>query len=154
MRVTLLAIAIFMSGLAFAQSNTEDIDLVQALYGKEKKIIMEGFIKLEENQSDAFWKLYDEYEAERKNLGKQRIALIEKYVESYENLDDESTKNLMKESIALRNTMDKLRDNYYKKMSQSVGVKPAAQFHQLESFFMAEIRASILENIPFIGELE
>jgi hypothetical protein len=62
----------------FAQSNKEDIDLIQSIYGKEKKTIVADFIKLEGAQKDAFWKLYDEYETKRKALGQKRVALLEK----------------------------------------------------------------------------
>jgi hypothetical protein len=38
-------------------------------------------------------------------------------------------------------------------MEKAAGVKAAAQFYQLEAYLLSVIRASILENIPFIGEL-
>jgi hypothetical protein len=37
---------------------------------------------------------------------------------------------------------------------KTVGVKPAAQFYQLESYLLSVIRSYIMSNIPFIGELE
>jgi len=43
---------------------------------------------------------------------------------------------------------------YYKKIRKAVSVKQAAQFYQLEYYFLNIIRATIFENIPFIGELD
>jgi hypothetical protein len=139
--------------LAFAQSNKEDVDLIQSIYGKEKKVIVSEFIKVEGAQKDAFWKLYDEYETERKELGKKRVALLEKYAANYATLDDKTTSEIIKEIIALGAKTDKLVATYHKKMEKSAGVKAAAQFYQLEAYLLSVIRASILENIPFIGEL-
>jgi len=139
---------------AFAQSNKEDVDMIQSLYGKEKKTIVAEFIQLEGAQKDAFWKLYDEYETKRKELGKKRIALLEKYANSYATLDDAATKEIVTDMISLGAQTDKLIATYYKKMSKASGEKPAAQFYQLEAYLLSVIRASILEGIPFIGELK
>jgi len=139
---------------ALAQSNKEDVDLIQSLYGKEKKVIVSEFIKVEGVQKDAFWKLYDEYETERKELGKKRVALLEKYAASYATLDDAATSEIIKETIALGAKTDKLIATYHKKMEKAAGVKSAAQFYQLEAYLLSVIRASILQSIPFIGELD
>ena len=66
--MTLIVVCVSLS--TFAQSNKEDVDFVQSIYGKEKKTIMAEFITLEGAQKDAFWTLYDEYEMKRKELGK------------------------------------------------------------------------------------
>jgi len=138
---------------SFAQSNKEDIDMIQAMYGKEKKSIAADFIQLPDNKKDAFWKIYDDYEAERKALGKKRIGLIEKYANAYDTLTDKSTDGIIKETIAMQKSTDALIAKYYDKISKSVGVKPSAQFYQLEYYLLSMVRTEILTQIPFIGEL-
>lgn len=154
MKKLLVIAALFVSAAGFAQSNKEDVDFIQYIYGKEKKTIVAEFIKLEGAQKDAFWKLYDEYETQRKELGKQRIALLERYANSYMTIDDATTDQIIKDMISLGAKTDKLINTYYGKMKKASGVKAAAQFVQLESYLLSVIRASILENIPFIGELD
>lgn len=153
MKKLLLLAALFISATAFAQSNKEDVDFIQSIYGKEKKAIIAEFIKLEGAQKDGFWKLYDEYETKRKELGKKRIALLERYANAYMTLSDEETDKLMNEMSALGLANDKLQKTYYGKMKKVAGVKPAAQFLQIETYLLSVIRASIFESIPFIGEL-
>jgi hypothetical protein len=154
MKNLLLLAAICLSTVAFSQSNKEDVDFIQAIYGKEKKIIVGDFIKLEGAQKDAFWSLYDEYETKRKELGKKRIALLEKYAGSYSSIDDAKASEITKETIKLSAETDKLIATYHKKMEKASGAKAAAQFYQIEAYFLSVIRASILESIPFIGELD
>lgn len=149
---TLLALC--FSTVVFAQSNKEDVDFIQSIYGKEKKTIIADFIKLEGAQKDAFWKLYDEYETKRKDLGKKRIALLEKYANTYSSIDDAAASEITKETIKLGAETDKLIATYHKKMEKAAGAKAAAQFYQIEAYFLSVIRASILESIPFIGELD
>lgn len=154
MKQLLLIVALFVSLTGFSQSNKEDVDLIQSIYGKEKKSIVAEFIQLEGAQKDAFWKLYDQYETERKELGRERIQVLEKYANSYATLDDATTDQLMKQMIDLGLKNDKLQKTYYEKIKKAVGSKPAAQFLQLESYLLSVIRASIFESIPFIGELK
>ncbi|MCU0332426.1 MAG: hypothetical protein MUE93_00170 [Ignavibacteriaceae bacterium] len=153
MKKLFILVAFFVSTFSYAQSNKEDIDFIQSIYGKEKKIIVADFIKVEGSQKDAFWTLYDEYETKRKDLGKKRIALLEKYSASYATLDDATTSQLVKETISLGAATDKLMAAYHKKIEKAAGAKAAAQWYQLEVYFVSVIRASIFESIPFVGEL-
>jgi hypothetical protein len=52
------------------------VDLMQVQYGMDKKAAVEEFVKPSDSQKDAFRKLYDEYETQRKDLDKQRIELL------------------------------------------------------------------------------
>lgn len=155
MKKTLFIAPLLMaSSLVFAQSNKEEVDLFQAVFGKEKKAVVAEFIKLEGAPKDAFWADYDKYETERKALGKKRIELLDKYATKYTSLDDVSTDEIIKELISLTSQNDKLIADYYQKIKKDAGVKPAAQFYQIEGYVLSKVRATIMENIPLIGELD
>jgi len=155
MKKTLLTTALLMfTCFGFAQSNKEEIDLVQAVFGKDKKAMVAEFIKLEGAQKDAFWLAYDEYETKRKDLGKKRIALLDKYATNYATLDDAGTDEIVNEMIKLQTETDKLIATYYTKIKKGSGVKAAAQFYQIEGYILSKIRTTIMENIPLIGELD
>lgn len=153
MKKLLTLFAVCISVLVTAQSNKEDIDFLQAIYGKEKKVIAADFIQLDDAKKDAFWKLYDEYEVKRKELGRKRIVLLEQYANEYLTLDDATTTKIIKDIASLGVQTDKLISTYHGKMQKAAGAKPAAQFFQLEVYFLSVIRVAIMENIPFIGEL-
>ncbi len=153
-KLSLFFISLFISGVALAQTNKEDVDIIQSVLGKEKKALVAEFLKLEAGpKADAFWKLYDEYETERKALGRERISLLEKYANTYGTTDDIQMDKQIKEIQVLQEKTDKLIIKYYDKIKKEAGVKTAAQFYQLEAYFLSVIRATILNSIPFIGEL-
>ena len=155
MKKTLLTtLMVALACFAFSQSNKEEVDLVQSVFGMEKKAMAAEFIKLEGAPKDAFWVAYDEYETKRKELGKKRIALLNKYVDGYATLDDASMDQITKEIISLQGDTDKLIVTYYNKIKKGSGVKAAAQFYQFENYILSKIRAEILENIPLIGEFD
>jgi len=155
MKKTLLTtLMVALAFFAFSQSNKEEVDLVQSVFGMEKKAMAAEFIKLEGAPKDAFWVAYDEYETKRKDLGKKRIGLLEKYVNGYSTLDDASMDQITKEIISLQGETDKLIVTYYNKIKKGSGVKAAAQFYQFENYILSKIRAEIMENIPLIGEFD
>ncbi len=151
MKKILIIAALLISTIGFTQSNKEDIDLIQSIYGKSKKEIVAGFIN---PTNDAFWVVYDEYETKRKELGQKRISLLENYAANYGSMDDAATDSLIKEMTGLGLKNDKLIDTYYGKMKKAAGVKAAAQFVQIEIYLLSSVRVKIMENIPFIGEID
>ena len=135
-----------------AQSYTEEIDLFQSIFGMEKKSVVSDFLNID--SSSTFWMLYDEYERKRKDLGKERFNLLVNYAANYDSMDDEKYDELVKNMVRLRKDTDKLIDQYYKKVKKTSGPKVAAQFFQIENYFLSEIRTSILESIPYIGQFD
>lgn len=156
MKKTVITFAIaFASFLMInAQTAKEEIELYQSIIGMEKKAAVAEVINLSGEASTAFWAVYDAYETERKLHGQKRIELLVKYAEEYLTLDDAKTEELMKEMMALGKEYDKLIQKYYKSIKKSSGVKTAAQFYQLETYFQSAIRFSIMDEIPFIGEFD
>jgi hypothetical protein len=143
-----------LSLVAFSQSNKEEIDLVQSVFGMEKKAMVAEFIKLEGAQKDAFWATYDEYEAKRKELGKKRFDLLNRYATNYATLDDAGSDAIIQEMISISSANEKLLSSYYKKLKKGAGIKAAAQFYQFEGYVLSKLRTEIMENIPLIGEFD
>ncbi len=137
-----------------AQSNKEEVDLFQSIFGMEKKAIVAEFVQTEGEPGKAFWALYDQYESERKQLGLNRLELLNDYANNYTQMSDEKMDELVSRMIKQKNSTDKLVNKYYKKIKAASGSRTAAQFFQIENYFVSAIRLAIYENIPFIGELE
>lgn len=153
-KLILAAIIAIFAFAANAQSNTEEIDLMQSVYGMQKKDLVAKHMKLEAGQADLFWQIYDEYEVARKEIGLKRVKNIELYAEKYDNLTDEDADVLIKASIEIQTDFIKLWQKTYKKMAKSINSVTAAQFIQAESFFENMVRQELSMEIPFIGEFE
>lgn len=153
-KLILAAIIAIFAFAANAQSNTEEIDLMQSVYGMQKKDLVAKHMKLEADQADLFWQIYDEYEVARKEIGLKRVKNIELYAEKYDNLTDDDADVLIKASIEIQTDFIKLWQKTYKKMAKSINSVTAAQFIQAESFFENMVRQELSMEIPFIGEFE
>ncbi len=149
-KYVIIIAATFLSSLAFTQSYTEEVDLFQAAFGMAKKDIVSAFVTPSASQSDAFWALYDEYETQRKVLGKERIALLEEYAEKYESLTAEQADDWTTKVMALQKKTDKLIQSYYKKVKGISDGIVATQFYQIEGYILTGIRMELLDEIPFV----
>ena len=142
--------AVISSGIASAQSNKEEVDYIQSVFGMEKKALVADFMSLEGTKADAFWKLYDEYEIQRKELGKTRIDLMEKYANNYNGMSAEVADKWMADVIKLGKSTDKLLETYYKKIKKVTDPVTALKFFHVESYILNSIRQTIASELPFV----
>jgi len=149
-KILLIIAVLFVASFAKAQSNKEEVDLMQAAFGMDKKAVVMEFVHPSETQKDAFWKLYDEYESERKALGKTRIELLDQYAEQYKTMTSEQADAWSKKVMDLQGKTDKLIITYYGKIKKISDGVVATQFYQIENYILAGIRAQVLEEIPFL----
>lgn len=146
----LIIVALFTVSITFAQSYTEEVDLMQAAFGMTKKDIVSAFVQPSATQSEAFWTLYDQYETQRKALGKERIALLEQYAKQYATMTSEQADAWTTKALALQKKTDKLISSYYKKVRAKSDGLVATQFYQVESYILTGIRIELLDGIPFV----
>ena len=153
-KLILVAFIAVFAMVSNAQSNAEEIALMQSVYGMQKKDLIAKHMKLEAGQADLFWQMYDEYEVARKELGLKRVKNIEMYAEKYENLTIEDANALIKASMEVQKSFISLWEKTYKNMSKSISPVTAAQFIQVEMFFENMVRQELSMDIPLIGEFD
>ena len=149
----LLACLIFPLTL-LAQQNADQTNYFKAIFGVEKLTLVKDFIKVDSENNKEFWDTYAEYETSRKELQAERIDLITDYAENYTDLSDEKIEELCKRSIKQAKNNSKNIEKYFKKLKRIAGPRPAAQFLQIENYFLSVSKTAFSENIPFIGELD
>lgn len=155
MKKLFLLLLVGVTSGVFAQStDKEDLEIIQGIYGKSKKELVQSYMTMPEFQAAGFWKIYDEFETERKALGKTKVDIINDYAMHYANLTDESADKIAK--AGLKNQMDyqKLFSKYYDKYKKVVGAVNAAKIIQFENYMQTTVQAEIQNAIPFVGEME
>lgn len=151
----LLAIALMLTAtIGYSQTATEEIDYYQSIFGMGKKEVVAELIEIKADKAESFWMLYDQYETSRKELGKKRIELLANYANGYGDLNEDELKKLMMESMSLSAQTEKLIKSYYKKVEKEVGAVSAAQFYQVETYLLSEIRVAIWGNIPMVEKIK
>lgn len=152
-KLTLLIAALFMSTISFAQDElSEEIRMIQEIFGDEKKAIIEDNVDLSGVDGNAFWKLYSEYEASRQEIGQAKLELLHKYTTKQGALTNQQASDLLAEAVPIRTAEDKLILNYTKRIEKATNALVSVQFYQIEHYISDGIRFSILNNIDFIQD--
>jgi Spy/CpxP family protein refolding chaperone len=134
-----------------AQSTVkEEIDIIQGAFGAEKKEIMAKNLDLTGVDATSFWKIYDEYEVERKAIGKDRLNLLNTYTTATGKFTNDQADEMLKKSMSLRSSEDKLIGKYTNKIKKATNATVASQFYMIESYIETGIRFAIYDNIDFI----
>ena len=139
--------------VSFAQAVEEEITLVQEAFGKDKRSLIETYMELSPEKAAAFWPVYDEFEIARKEIGKERIMIINDYIEKYNHIGDAEADALAMRSLKNDAAMNKLYSSYYSKVKKVTSAIDAAKFIQVEFYIANTIRNAIQQELPFVGDI-
>jgi hypothetical protein len=146
----LITAALFITSFAYSQSAKEEVEFIQSAIGMTKKDAVNEYVQFSDAQKDAFWQLYDEYETERKELGKQRIELLIQYGKEYRSMSNEQADAWITKVIDLQGKTDKLIVTYFKKIRKATDPIVATQFYQIENYILSIVRMKVLNEIPLV----
>lgn len=140
-------------GISVAQNIIDDeITLIQSAFGQDKKMIVDAYMDLPESIAPGFWTVYQEYEGERQALSRDRITLINDYLNSYDSIDEEKADEFANRSLKNDVALSKLHAKYYKKFKKVTSAKDAAKFLQIDIYIHNTIRNALQQELPFIDE--
>lgn len=138
-----------------AQLYNEDAAIAQALFSKTKKVLVSSYMNIDDSPSNAdFWRLYDEYEANRKAIFQERFYLLKEYSDKYMVLDDATAAKLAEGFMENSAKVDRLNKQYFKRFKKMVGGLQAATLFQIESYTQVALQNDANMQIPIIGELQ
>lgn len=154
-KLFLSVFVLFTFGIAgsFAQSVDEEITLMQEAFGKDKKALVEDYMKLSPEKAATFWPVYEAFEVERKVLGKERALLINQYMEEFTHIGNAEAEDIAMRSLKNDAALNKLYQTYFPKFKKATSAIDAAKFLQVEFYITNTIRNVLQQELPFIGDI-
>jgi len=149
-----LTALVVASPLLQAQTIQDEAQLIEEIWGKGKKALVDYYMEFSEQEASGFWPVYEEYAAKNRELVAERIRVLNFYAENYGNFSAEDADAMVNTVLDNQKAVAKLQKKYYKKMKKAIDPVRAAQFLQMERYLQASVWQAINEEIPFIGELE
>ena len=143
-----------LPSLASAQVNPAFADLTEAteqarsIVQTERKMIVSQGLTLTAEESNAFWPIYDKYMAEMKEIGNRRVKVITDFAANYDNLTDQTARQLIADSLNYQEQMVKLRKNYLSKFRKALPETKIARFYQIENKLDAITNFALARQIP------
>jgi hypothetical protein len=148
----LILFALSFGAVSAQDFSAEELKIIQEVFGDEKRTIIAENIDFEGVDMDAFWKIYDNYESQRQDLGRERVKLLKQYTTKQGNMTALQAEEMLAEAANLRSSEDKLIMNTTKRIRKMSNPFVAVQFYQIEHYISDGIRFSILDNIDFIQD--
>ena len=130
----------------------DEITLIQAEFGKDKKMLVDAYMDLPESVAQGFWTIYQEYEDARKSLSRERMKIINDYLNEFDSIGETEADDLAKRTIKNDQKLANLHAKYYKKFKKVSSALDAAKFLQVDTYIHNTIRNLMQQELPFIGE--
>jgi hypothetical protein len=116
----------------------------------KKTGIVQQNLALSDDQGKKFWPLQRSYENDLSKLGDQRVGVIRDYAKNWENLSDETARDLGKRLLDYQKKRVELRGKYFDRMSKEISPTIAAKFFQVETQMEDMIDLGISSSVPLI----
>lgn len=163
MKSAVLTLALLVSGLALpsfatAQVNPTFADLNEAveeartIIQTERKLLIGQGLALTPDQSTAFWPIYDKYMLEMKSASDLRVKVITDYAANFENLTDETARQLVADMLKFQGKVVKIRKAYVSKFRKAIPDVKLARFYQIENKLDAITNFVLADQIPLVPQ--
>ena len=126
------------------------VELVRSDIKTEKGIVLSQNMDFTEDEALEFWPLYREYDLELNGILDQRLAVIKRYVDTYDNLSEDQARRLADDALSLEEKRTALKRKYFKKFAKVITAKKAARFFQIENQINSAIDLRIAASLPLI----
>jgi hypothetical protein len=153
-KIVIGLVILLVTDVAYSQKDNTDIDVVQSLFGRDKRLIINEYMRLNDKQKNSFWPIYDQYEEKRKSIQKESFILLKEYADNYDTLNGAEARKLIVNFMDNLEGYNSLYKVYFKKMEKVIGSLKAATFIQLEIFIQTALQESLQSKVRVIGELE
>ena len=130
----------------------EYIELLRSNVRQDKAQIMGAVMQLSAADAAKFWPIYADYTAELTKVNDLRVANIEEYASSYNDLTDEKADELVQTAMQYQKLRAELLAKYYDRMKQALGGVTAARFLLVESQLLLIIDLQIDASLPLAGQ--
>ena len=149
-----IALTIIFIGLissAQAQDKSADnMEIVKEKIRTDKKLLVATNMQLTESEANAFWPVYEAYQADLAKLRAREIKLIEEFATKYETMSDDAAKKLLDDALSIDSDHQKLRQSYLSKFRGVLPDKKVARYYQLESKIDAVLEYEMARRIPLV----
>jgi len=133
------------------QNITAYITLLRSDVRQQKAELVGEVMQLSASDAAKFWPIYDEYDTELAKLNDQRIANIQEYANTYDQMTDEKADELIQKALSYRKERSDLLAKQYERVKQELGGITAARFIQVEDQLLSIIDLQIDSSLPVVG---
>ena len=147
--LTLPLLFSLLSSPLFAQVSKE-FEKTRAEMQKQKDAVVAADMKLTDQESKAFWPLYQEYQGALRKLHDRSIKLLAEYAQEREKetFTDQKARALLDESLDIEQEDIRLKRDYLDQFSRILPAKKVMRYFQLENKIAAMVNYQMTQGVP------
>ena len=127
-----------------------EIALLRSDIQTKKTDILQQNLRMSDEQAAKFWPLQRSYENDLSKLEDQHLALIREYTKDWNNLKDETAKDLGRRLFEFQKKRVELRSKYFDRMSKEISPAIAAKFFRVEIQMEDAMDFEVGSSMPLI----
>ncbi len=133
-----------------AQNIQAYISLLRSNVRQDKAEEVGIVMHLSATDAAKFWPIYEDYDRELSKLNDLRIANIQDYANSYDQMTSEKADELIQKALSYRKLRSELLAKTYERVKQTLGGVEAARFIQIEDQLLLIIDLQIYSSLPIV----
>jgi Spy/CpxP family protein refolding chaperone len=145
--IAALAVCAVAGAVAAQSTNDENQALLNQIQTDKRAIVLKG-LQLTTSESAAFTPIYDEYEAERKQLADRTVALLDKFVANYDSMTDDAARGILKDWFSLEDSRLDLTKKYAKRFEKVLPAPKVLRFVQIENKLDTAVEMEAVRLVP------
>ncbi len=146
----ILCVSAVMTTTVMAAQVEDEIELTREVIKTERKAIIAKNMQFTEEESQAFWPVYNEYKEEVRKVADRKVKLIMDYAKNYETLTAGQANEMLEEVLSIKKADLKIKKKYVTKLKKILPAKKVMRFYQLENKMDAVINVQLAAEIPLV----
>jgi hypothetical protein len=150
----IIAATCISSVSSFAQGKMNTSDQLEVIHDSaevDRKAIIALNVDLSEEESKAFWPVYNDYRAKMKGVNGRFIALLRKYSDNYKTLSDATASELITDYMNIEEDRLAYKKRYIEDLFEILTTKKVAVLFQLENKIEAALKYELSLEVPFVN---
>jgi hypothetical protein len=143
-----VAAAVAIANPVAAQQVSDQTRLTFEVLTQEWDGLIGGTLKLTEDEAAAFWPLYRDYKAAKRELWNRRIDLIRMYLASYNDMSPEMARLLLDQMFDIEQDMLDLEMAWAQKFDDVLPPNKVVRLFQAENKLETTMEAEIIKDVP------
>ena len=151
MRAVTFAVGLaLLASPLLAQDVAQSLELSREAVDQRKRVIVAGSLPLSDDQADAFWPLFDEFQAELKAIDRREDRLVAAYSAEFSHLSDARARAMLDEALRIDEDRVKVTKRWVGRMERVLPPRLLVRYFQLENKFQAIVAADLARQIPLV----
>ncbi len=143
-------LGLLISSSALAQQAREQVELSRAVIQAERQIIVASNMGLTEQEAEAFWPVFKDFQEALRKVSDRRADLILELAKEFNSLSGEKAQEMLKESLNIQAERTKLKQKFIGRFNKVLPPKKVVRYFQIENKLDSVIDYELAARIPLV----